>query len=234
MDRVVDLTGILSEDIILYNRILDAYYVKMNEISVAALISCNIKIDNIELKNSNNCIINVVNRCFTNSYLSLNILLETIIESLEFISDDIRNRIEKNLGIILKPGLDQSGSPFMQRCNISSEVSNTIKVQRLVIQNCIGQQPLNFDFYNTGDAKANCGIVELLQALSDKGEEEQENLSAKFDFILNKVFNLNLSDYLYIVCLTIFVLVVILIVTSIVVYKKIVFRFNTNLKKIEK
>ncbi|QKE44598.1 putative S-S bond formation pathway protein substrate [Yalta virus] len=231
MDSVLDLSGILYDDIILYNKILDAYYVKMNEVTVSSLISCNIRIQDITLKNSNNCIINIVNRCFTNSFISLNVLIETIIESLEFISDDIRNRIEKKLGIVLKLGEDQSKSHLMQRCNISSEVTNSINVQRLVIQNCNSQKPLNFDFYNTGDAKANCGIVELLQALSDKDGEKEENLNNKFDFILNKVFNLNLTDYLYIIGLIIFVLIVVLIVSNLTSSKKVVFKFNTILKK---
>lgn len=232
MNSVIDLTGLIAEDVTLYNKILDAYYTKMYEVSASSLIHCNIKINNIELKNSNNCNISVNNKCFSNSFLSLNILIETIIESLEFISDNIRNRIEKNLGIILEPGADQSDSALMKRCNIESQVSNSIKVGTLVIKNCFGQQPLSFEFYNTGDAKANCGIVELIKSLSTKiDEEETDNtLAAKFDFVLNKVFSLKLLDFFYILCLIVFLLVIILLVTNFVIHKKVLFKSNTSIK----
>lgn len=234
MTSTVNLSGLLSEDLILYNKIMNAYYDRMNAISASASITCNIIFDNIELKNSNNCTVNIINKCFTNSYLSLNTLLETIIDNLEFISNDIRNRIEKNLGIVLDKGKDQRNKGFMKRCSVSADVSNSVNIKKLIINGCSSKQPLMFNFYNTGDAKANCGIVELLNALSNKVENEEELLSSKFDFILNKVFNLTLRDYLYISFLIFFILLVILVVTNMVIRLPIIFKYQTNINNIEK
>lgn len=230
MTSVVNLSGLLSEDLILYNKIMNAYYDRMNAISASGSISCNIIFDNIELKNSNNCTVNIFNKCFTNSYLSLNTLLETIIDNLEFISSDIRNRIEKNLGIVLDKGKDQRNKGFMKRCSVNADVSNSVNVKKLIVNGCNSKQPLLFNFYNTGDAKANCGIVELLNALSNKVENEEEILSNKFDFILNKVFNLRLKDYLYISLLLFIILLVILLVTNIANRLPITFKYKTGLK----
>lgn len=234
MTETLKLSGLLGEDLILYNKIMNAYYDKMNSISATGSISCNITFNKIELKNSNNCTVNIVNKCFTNSYLSLNILLETIIDNLKFISNDIRNRIEKNLGIVLDNTIDQSNKGFIKRCKISSEVSNTVNINTLTINNCVSKLPLSFDFFNTGDAKANCGIVELLNALSNKLENEKEDLIDKFDFILNKVFNLRLKDYLYISGILFFILIIILIITSLITKYPILFKYKTRIDNIEK
>jgi hypothetical protein len=234
MASVINLSGLLSEDLILYNKIMNAYYDRMNAISASASITCNIIFDNIELKNSNNCTVNIINKCFTNSYLSLNTLLETIIDNLEFISNDIRNRIEKNLGIVLDKTKDQRNKGFMKRCSVNADVSNSVNIKKLTVNGCNSKQPLMFNFYNTGDAKANCGIVELLNALSNKVENEQEVLSSKFDFILNKVFNLTLKDYLFISLLLFLILLVILVVTNMIIRSPIIFKYKTGLNIIEK
>lgn len=234
MASVVNLSGLLSEDLILYNKIMNAYYDRMNAISASASISCNIIFEKIELKNSNNCSVNIINKCFTNSYLSLNTLLETIIDNLEFISNNIRNRIEKNLGIVLDKNKDQRNKGFMKRCSVNADVSNSINIKKLTINGCNSKQPLVFNFYNTGDAKANCGVVELLNALSNKGENEEELLSNKFDFILNKVFNLTLKDYLYISFFFFIILLVILVVTNIIIRLPIIFKYSTGINIIEK
>lgn len=230
MSNVLDLGGLFADDLALYNKIISAYYVKLSSISASALVSCNITINDVELKNSNNCSINIVNKCYSNSFLTLNTLLETIIENLEFISDDIRNRIEKNLGIVLDTSINQSDKGFIKRCNAYASVSNSINIKKLSINNCNSGQPLVFDFYNTGDAKVNCGIVELVNALSNKDKSTEEgDIGNKYDFILNKVFGLNLEDYIYLVLISFLILLIILIVTNENLKQLVIFKFKSVL-----
>lgn len=228
------MEGVFGDDLILYNKIMNAFYDKMNSIDLLSSISCNVEINKIVLKNSRNCSINIINKCFTNSNLSLNILLEAIIENSDFLSVETKKRLEKNLGIVLDKKIDQRNSGFMKRCNVSAEVTNNIIVGTLNIDNCNSDIPLNFEFYNTGDAKANCGMVEVLNSLGKKEVNEDELLTDRYDFILNKVFFLNLKDYFYILIILFFILCIIIFIKKNYLKDIGLYKFKTNLKKFKK
>lgn len=196
----VDLRGVFGGDIILYNRILEDYYDEMLKSSFASSIYCGVRINSISMKGSRYCNIDIVNKCFTNSDLALNTLLKVIIRNASLFSDTLQDRLEKNLGIVFDPDLIQDNIGFIHRCKVSASVTDNIEVNRLEVDNCQGTSslPIEFSFYNTGDAKANCGIVELLNAFGNKRYNEKEE--DVYVYYLNRVFGLNLRDVLTIIC----------------------------------
>lgn len=194
---ILKVQGLIGNDLVLYNKIMEAFYIRMSEIDIKSSIFCSIMFGSITMKNSNNCNISIINKCFSNSSLVLNIFLQVLVENSHNIPDNIKKRLEKNLGILLDKDLDQTNKGFMKKCNISAEVSDIINIKKLQIEECQSQIPLEFIFFNTGDAKANCGMIELLQALSNKTEDEEndkDTLYKNFDYFLLKTCNLTLYD----------------------------------------
>lgn len=206
---VIELSGLISDDLILYNRIINMFYKKMNSVSLTGLVNCDILIDKIILQNSNNCRINIVNQCLLNSQISLTIFLETLIDNKDFMSENTIKKIEKYMGVVLNKTIDQNNTGFMKRCNISSDLSNSIKVKQLVIKNCYGETPLNFDFYNTGDATANCGFIELLNAVGKTDIDEEEK-----KYVLESVLGINFEDWIKILISIIIITFVLLFISS--------------------
>lgn len=208
----INLEGLFGDNLILYNRIINDFYSRILKINTTSSISCNVLFDKIELRNSFNCNINIINKCISNNSNSLNIFLKTLIDNKKFMSDEIRKKIEKNLDINLDIDADQQvNSGFMKRCNISSTVSNIIVIKNLIIQNCTGILNSSFLFYNTGDVNSNCGINELTNAISTKDKQTKQ---IDLIYYLNKVLFLNLSDiFILIFFITIVLLAVLLIKT---------------------
>lgn len=216
---VVELSGLISDDYILYNRIVNMFYQKMDSMSLTGAINCNVSIDSMVLENTNNCRINILNKCLLNSNISLKIFLNTLIENLEFIPENTQKKIEKYMGVVLNSSVDQNNIGFMKRCNLYTNVSNSIRVKNLIIRNCYSKIPLNFDFYNTGDASANCGIIELLNAISKDDVDEEEKR-----YELESIFGLNLNDwfnFFIILCILTCVILIISSVTTYIPIKKI-------------
>jgi hypothetical protein len=201
MTDKLDLRGVFGGDIILYNRILEDYYNEMLKTTFTSSIYCGVRINHTSMKESKFCDITITNKCFTNSTLALNTLLKVIIRNAVFFSKTIQDRLEKNLGIVLDPNIEQDNTGFMQRCNISASVTNTIEINQLEIENCQGTSslPVKFSFYNTGDAKANCGIIELINAFGKKSDNESDE--DLYVYYLNRVFGMNLSDVLTVICI---------------------------------
>lgn len=236
--NTINLLGILKEDLELFQKIINTFYQKLEAINVKSSILCSIVIENIEMKNINNCSIIILNKCITNNSISLNILLGAIIDNIKFIPENIKERLEKNLGVILNPNIDQSGKGFLKRCSVDANVSNKITIEKLIINGCEGESPLKFQFINSGNAQANCGMVELINALSKKtdNEENDENLIyQKFDFLLGKVLNLNLTDLMFFLIIFSVILFIILCLYLIFFKQNIkCYRDYIDLKKIEK
>lgn len=201
----INLKGLINEDLYLYERIMNSYYNKISKITTISRINCDIKVNSIILNNTKNCIINLKNKCFSNVSNSLNLLIETIIENEKHMSLPMKIKLEKYLGISFDQVNNNESSDIYQRCNAFAGVTNLISVRELEIDNCNSFKPLEFNFYNTGDASANCGIIDLSNALGSNLVEEEDNVRKKFNLFLNKVLNFNLYD-LFVLILIIFII----------------------------
>lgn len=198
--KKINLKGLLNQDLFFYERVMNSYYNKISKISTVSNINCNITLNSVILNNSKNCIINLKNKCFSNVSNSLNLFIETLIENQEFMSLEIKIKLEKHLGISFEEVNNNENSTINQRCNSFAGVSNIISVRELEIDNCTSFKPIEFNFYNTGDASANCGIIEFSNALGTSLQsEEEDNVRKKFDIFLNKVLNFNLNDLIILI-----------------------------------
>lgn len=206
----INLEGLFGDNLILYNRIINDFYSRILKLNTSSSINCNVVFDKIELRDSFNCNINIINKCISNNSNSLNIFLSTLIDNKKFMSEELKKKIEKNLGINLDiDSNQQANSGFMKRCNISSNVSDIIVIKNLIIQNCTSIVNSTFLFYNTGDVNSNCGINELINAISTKDKQTKKN---DFNYYLNKVLFLSFNDiFILIFFITIILIVVLLI-----------------------
>lgn len=196
----IDLFGLIGNDYIFYNQLMSRYYNKISQIQTQTNLSCNIIFNSIILKKSSNCFIRIENKCHSNQEVGLNLLLNTLYEMTPYMSKELRKKFEEKLEIdFLQPIETSSTKGFMKRCNAVSNVSNLIQIDKLNIQNCSSDLPLQFTFYNTGDARSNCGIVEILHAMSTGKIEEEETDIKKQNHVLDKVFGMKFEDLL-IVC----------------------------------
>lgn len=225
----INLEGLFGDNLILYNRIINDFYSRILKINTTSSINCNVLFDKIELKDSFNCNINVINKCISNNSNSLNIFLKTLIDNKKFMSDDIVKKIEKNLGINLDISADQQvNSGFMKRCNISSNVSNIIVIKNLIIKNCTGIVNSTFLFYNTGDVNSNCGINELINAISNKDKQTKKN---DLNYYLNKVLFFNIKDIFILIFFITIILLVVLLINTLFFSKTIKYFIYKNLLK---
>jgi hypothetical protein len=195
----INLEGLIGSDLDFYNRIMTDFYSRIMKLNTATSVNCDIEIDKISLKNSNNCTIEIINKCFSNSKNSLNILLKTLVDNKLFMTKKIKEKIEKGLQIDLDKNIENQPN-LLQNCNVSANTSNIITINELFIKNCTGNNNSKFLFYNTGDANTNCGIVEVINALSTKQEPSFEQ--KEYEYFLNKVFGFNLNDLLTILFIT--------------------------------
>lgn len=116
----------------------------------------------------------------------------------------------RHLGIVLDEDVDNTNKGFLKRCDAIATLNNNIHVGNLTIQNCVSNstKPLNFSFYNSGDAKVNCGIVEIANALAKKSTNENEVKK----YYLNRVLTLNQMDYIYLIFMSVIVVLIILVI----------------------
>lgn len=205
----INLEGLLGNDLIFYNRIMTDFYSRILKINTTTDINCNINIDKITLRNSNGCNIEVINKCFVNMKNSLNILLKTLVDNKKYMTENIKKKIEKGLNINLDINIDNQPD-LLKQCNLSASVSNDIIVKELFINNCIGTS--KFLFYNTGDANTNCGMVEIINAISNKKDQIE---SKEYEYYLNRFLFFNINDLLTIICIIFIIIVIILIINII-------------------
>lgn len=224
------LQALIKEDNIIYNNIMNRFYQKLLEINSKTKSVCNIIIDNIKIENSRNCNLLLLNKCISNNQNSLNLLLESLIEATELLPFHIKYRLEQNLDIVLSKDVEQSDRGFMKKCNISAESVNLIKINNLYIGECFSDKPLDFLFYNTGDVNVNCGSVEILNALSKKTEQQDDE--DKKVYFLHKVFGLTIEDNLFIIFLFVFIFISAMIVTFSFLYKYlIIYKYSFKNKR---
>lgn len=207
----INLEGLIGSDLEFYNRIMNDFYSRILKINTSTNVNCSIIIDNISLKNSNNCNIELINKCFSNVKNSLNILLKTLIDNKKYMSKDIKERLEKNLQIDLDKNIEDQPN-LLQNCNVSASVSDIIYIQELIIENCTGLNNSKFLFYNTGDANTNCGIVEIINAISKK---QDQTTVKQYEYYLNKFLFLNIYDILIIVFIVFLIILTLLIMNII-------------------
>lgn len=210
----INLEGLFGNDLIFYNRIMTDFYNRILKINTSTNVNCNINIDKIYLKNSNNCNIEVVNKCFSNVKNSLNILLKTLVDNKQYMSEDLRKRIEKGLQIDLDVTIDKQPN-LLKNCNLTASVENNIIIKELIIENCLSTNNSKFLFYNTGDANTNCGMVEIINAISKNKEQKEVK---EYEYYLNKFLFLNIFDILTLILLM-FIIVCIIILINIFTYK---------------
>lgn len=210
----INLEGLLGNDLIFYNRIMNDFYNRILQINTSTSVNCNINIDKMYLKNSNNCNIEIVNKCFSNIRNSLNILLKTLVDNKQYMSDDLRSRIEKGLQIDLDINIDKQPN-LLKNCNLVASIENNIIIKELIIENCSSINNSKFLFYNTGDANTNCGMVEIINAISKKKDQKEQK---EYEYYLNKFLFLNLFDILTLIIIM-FITICIIILINIFVYR---------------
>lgn len=210
----INLEGLLGNDLNFYNRIMNDFYNRILKINTSTSVNCNINIDKVYLKNSNNCNIEIINKCFSNVRNSLNILLKTLVDNKQYMTEDLKNRIEKGLQIDLDISIDNQPN-LLKNCNLSASVENNIIIKELVIENCLNTNNSKFLFYNTGDANTNCGMVEIINAISKNKDQKEKK---EYEYYLNKFLFLNIFDILTLIIIM-FITVCIIILINIFIYK---------------
>jgi len=207
----IDLFGIEKENLILYEKVMKDYFFKLGELSNNSNITCQVFISNLKVLSSKNCNVSILNDCKSNSSNSLNLLIRSIYENKNLMSDKLLKKIEKNLGVELtEANITNTENVIYRKCDVSAEVNNRIEIDELVIKNCIFDEPMNFFFYNTGSVQANCGITEFISSITkepsvSQKEKESENLE------IQSIFDLSLSNILTIL-LTVFIMLVVFII----------------------
>lgn len=192
----INLLGIADTDLDIYNKIMKTYFSKLGQLSTKAQINCLIEFKNINIRNSKNCNVSIINECYEGTENSLNLLLLSIYENRDFISFELMKKIEKGLGVTISEETNVN-SDFFKKCNAFSSVSNQIRIGELKIDNCFSdlKNGLEFVFYNTGSANSNCGVMELINSMNNENTEKPYNNNIS----LSSIFNLNLFNILVII-----------------------------------
>lgn len=225
----INISNLASDNVILYNKIMQEYFNKMNSLTTFSSTKCSITIDRIVLTNSNNCKVNVENKCFTENSTSAIVLMEILIENKNLMDDDTIKKLEKSLNIDFSASAEnQKETNFAQKCNASASVTENIRVKNLVVDNCNATTETTFTFYNTGDSKANCSISNFLIALTNDTDDDETTLYKKYNFMLDRVLTLNLKDLLIII-----ILILIIFISTFITFffkeKKIVYQYKRDI-----
>lgn len=222
MDLKINLRGLLGRDLILYNKLINNYYNRLADLNVTTNVYCDISINRIQLKNVKNCSVSIINKCHSSSTTSINVLLTALIDLKDEIDPSMRKRMEEKLGIDFnKSASELEEADFIQRCKVSSSINNTIRIEELIVDDCVSTLPLEILFYNTGSAESNCGMVEIMNSISNNESEEIEN---NIRYQLIKLLSFTNLDLITIVCLLITILFIVVI--CVVAVKTVLVYYN--------
>lgn len=147
---------------------------KLNNLG-ASSVNCSITIGNITGFFEKNCNINISNSCLNNQAIINSLLLSSLSEILNIISDDnIKRIIMNSLGI--DSMTDLPSSTFQSHCESLALVNNSINILQLNFSHCIASEPVTLNFINTGDAMSACGLSSILNAFIDANNYVYEDV----------------------------------------------------------
>lgn len=210
--------------LLLFDRITNIFYKKLSTIDINSKINCSIEFKNANLHLSNNCNVNVINKCISNESISFRLLLESIQEALPMMSEKDRRIIHERLGInentdIGKAIDDKNDNPgvvptIVEKCNAYAGVDNRIYINDIEILSCEASVPMYFKFINTGSATANCGLSELSKTLVELNNSKEKEKEKK----ITRLFGIKIDDYIYRLFPLILVFVILYILTICILY----------------
>lgn len=204
----INLLGLSYKNLLLYNNIMRTFQNYLLKIDVTTQVNCNIIFKKINILDSHNCNLRIENKCSSNKEISFNLFLKAIKENEKIMSVEQKQKLEKGLGVKISDINISSNEGFIKKCKIYASIANEINVKELTVTHCVSSFPLDFIFFNTGSADANCGIVEFINSL---GETEAKSSEEDYVKILTKILNLTLKDYIYIICILLSITILIFI-----------------------
>lgn len=212
---------------LLFDRISNIFYKKLSNISIESNINCDIAFKNVNVNLGKNCNVRMVNKCVANASVSFRLLLESIQESLSFMSEYEKKIIKEKLGITEDTVIDEKleflyypEPNIVTKCKAYADVDNSIYVYDLDIGHCESDVPLYFEFINAGSATANCGFKELTTVMIEEMNKNREKNTEKKRKLLS-IFNIRVTDWTFVLLPLLFlILLSIILVFYIYIFKR--------------
>lgn len=202
----MDLSGFKEKEFLLFEKIISTYLSKLYLASAVAYSNCEIAIKEVSLTNNHNCNILIKNACLVNIGQNVAILVDSIKDNAEFITEEI----EKKLNKFQLASDDWVHSEELQKCVAFASTHSKIAGDILSINGCRGPSsdfPAAFTYLNTSDASANCALNLIARALGDTQDEPKNDVSKTDALYLSIIYHIIIAFSCFVFLFGIIVLI---------------------------
>lgn len=145
----------------------------------SATATCTIKFGRVQFKKTRGCTIKVQNFCATNASATIDSVVEAAFKVFNNLT--VQQKEEGAKLFTAKLNVETSVADIKNKfhnyitnnCDASTRLENGITVQDFIVDECVAppNQIMEFEYVNSGEAKANCGIKTLLKLTADATTE---------------------------------------------------------------
>ncbi|AXY05075.1 hypothetical protein [Fowlpox virus] len=150
----------------LYYLFSEKYLEKLNQHPDTNNVRCGIHIGYLSGE-AKNCIVSIINACNSNEQKSFQLLIESLIETIENLPEKQQKEIAKSIGINIDDYKAGKKTELQQHCEAYANLTQHIDIQHFNIGTCYSPNDKYTDIkiINTGSALSNCGVEIILNKI---------------------------------------------------------------------